>query len=108
MTLFIIAKMMGHKQMAKLDFFDYINGITIGSIAAELATELEEPLKPLVAMLIYGSVAIGFIILAHKFIIFTPIQQKDCTLRIYRYNMKKYIFFYQFINKFIIEILPYM
>lgn len=40
-SLFIIAKIMGHKQMAQLDFFDYITGVTIGSIAAELATELK-------------------------------------------------------------------
>jgi uncharacterized membrane protein YcaP (DUF421 family) len=53
--------------MAQLDFFDYINGITIGSIAAELATELEEPLKPLIAMIVYGIVALGLTIIAHKF-----------------------------------------
>ena len=40
-ALFGTAKLMGHKQVAQLDFFDYISGITIGSIAAELATELE-------------------------------------------------------------------
>ena len=43
LALFVIAKIMGHKQVAQLDFFDYITGITIGSIAAELATELETP-----------------------------------------------------------------
>ena len=42
-VLFIIAKFMGHKQMAQLDFFDYISGITIGSIAAEMATDLQSP-----------------------------------------------------------------
>ena len=42
-ALFWIAKFIGHKQIAQLDFFDYITGITIGSIAAEMATELEEP-----------------------------------------------------------------
>ena len=39
-VLFLIAKFIGHKQIAQLDFFDYITGITIGSIAAEMATEL--------------------------------------------------------------------
>ena len=34
-ALFLIAKFIGHKQIAQLDFFDYITGITIGSIAAE-------------------------------------------------------------------------
>ena len=37
-TLFIAAKLIGHKQISQLDFFDYITGITIGSIAAEMAT----------------------------------------------------------------------
>ena len=66
LTLFIIAKMMGHKQVAQLDFFDYITGITIGSIAAELATELESPWKPLIAMIIYGLLSAGFSILENK------------------------------------------
>ena len=57
-SLFLIAKIMGHKQMSQLDFFDYITGITIGSIAAELATELEAPLKPLIAMGVYGIVTL--------------------------------------------------
>lgn len=80
--------------MAQLDFFDYITGITIGSIAAELATELEEPEKPLIAMVIYGAVALGLTILAHKFpktrkyINGTPtIIMNDG--KIYRKNMKK-------------------
>ena len=39
-AIFVITKIMGHKQVAQLDFFDYVSGITVGSIAAELATEL--------------------------------------------------------------------
>lgn len=66
-ALFIITKIMGHKQMAQLDFFDYITGITIGSIAAELATELEQPWKPLIAMVIYGGVSILLSVLINKF-----------------------------------------
>ena len=65
-TLFIIAKIMGHKQVAQLDFFDYISGITIGSIAAELATELEAPYKPLIALVIYGLASLLLNLLAHK------------------------------------------
>ncbi len=66
-TLFIIAKIMGHKQISQLDFFDYVCGITIGSIAAELATELEAPEKPLVAMIVYGAISLFLNLLAHKF-----------------------------------------
>lgn len=57
-ALFLIAKIMGHKQMSQLDFFDYICGITIGSIGAELATELETPLNPLISIGVYGLIAV--------------------------------------------------
>ena len=66
-SLFIIAKLMGHKQMSQLDFFDYVTGITIGSIAAELATELEEPWKPLISMVIYGGISVALSFIANKF-----------------------------------------
>ena len=93
-ALFIIAKIMGHKQMSQLDFFDYITGITIGSIAAELATELEKPLQPLIAMTVYGIIAVGLTLItsklpkARKFINGTPtiIMNRG---KIYRKNMKK-------------------
>lgn len=93
-TLFIIAKIIGHKQMSQLDFFDYITGITIGSIAAELATEIEEPLKPFVAMIVYG--AITFILSVatrkmpriRKFVNGTPTIIMN-NGKIYRKNLKK-------------------
>lgn len=53
-ALFILTKLMGNKQLSQLSMFDYIIGITIGSIAAEMATELEEFTKPLIAMVIYA------------------------------------------------------
>ena len=42
-TLFIIAKLLGKKQVAELDFIDYVTGISIGSIAAEMAFNTKEP-----------------------------------------------------------------
>ena len=93
-SLFIIAKLLGHKQMAQLDFFDYITGITIGSIAAELATELESPWKPLLSMAIYGAASIGLSFIAQKisktrkFINGTPTIVMD-NGKLYRDNMKK-------------------
>ncbi len=65
-ALFIITKIMGHKQVAQLDFFDYVSGITIGSIGAELATELEKPYKPLIALAVYGLASIILNLIAHK------------------------------------------
>ena len=56
-TLFILTKLMGNRQMSQLSMFDYINGITIGSIAAELATDLEGDFwQPVVAMAVYAVV----------------------------------------------------
>ena len=93
-SLFIIAKIMGHKQIAQLDFFDYITGITIGSIAAELATELESPWKPLIAMIIYGLVSMGLTLVAHKFPKTRKFVNGAPTIimnngKLYRKNMKK-------------------
>lgn len=58
LMLFILTKLMGNKQMSQLSMFDYIVGITIGSIAAEMATNLEEFEKPLLAMVIYALLSI--------------------------------------------------
>ena len=93
-ALFIIAKIIGHKQMSQLDFFDYITGITIGSIAAELATELEKPLYPLTAMAVYGAVTFLLAVTTsrfprtRKFINGTPTIIMN-NGKIYRKNMKK-------------------
>lgn len=57
-VLFILTKLMGNKQISQLSMFDYVIGITIGSIAAELATDLEDPLQPVEAMIIYGLAAV--------------------------------------------------
>lgn len=42
-TLFVISKLLGKKQLAELDFIDYVTGISIGSIAAEMSTETDTP-----------------------------------------------------------------
>ena len=94
-TLFLIAKVIGHKQMAQLDFFDYVTGITIGSIAAELATTLDSPWwKPFVSMIVYGAIAVLLSWLTAKFprtrkyINGTPTIVLD-NGKLYRQNMKK-------------------
>ena len=42
-ALLLLTRLMGKKQMSQLTFFHYITGITIGSIAANIAGESEEP-----------------------------------------------------------------
>ncbi len=93
-ALFIVAKLMGHKQVAQLDFFDYISGITIGSIGAELATELEAPWKPLIALGMYGVVSILLDLLTSKFSKIRKYINGTPTIlmnegKIYRKNLKK-------------------
>lgn len=66
LVLFGLAKLMGRRQISQLDMFDYITGITIGSIAAELATELEKPLQPLIAMIVIGLLTVLMNILTDK------------------------------------------
>ena len=94
-TLFLIAKLVGHKQVAQLEVFDYITGITIGSIAAELATALDKPWwKPTIAMLVFGAVTVGLSFLtrvlprSRKFINGTPTIILN-NGKLYYENMKK-------------------
>lgn len=69
-TLLILTKLMGNREMSQLSMFDYINGITIGSIAAELATsEFTDSVKPFVAMLVYAAVNILLAIVNEKSVI---------------------------------------
>lgn len=42
LSLFLISKILGKKQIAQLEFIDYVLGISIGSIAAEMATDISD------------------------------------------------------------------
>lgn len=65
--LFLLTKLMGNKQVSQMTIFDYVTGITIGSIAAEMATDLEEGFhRPLTAMIIYGVIAVLLSVLTNK------------------------------------------
>lgn len=77
--LFFITKMMGKKQISELNFFDYIVGITIGSIAADISLDIEKNMiAGIAALFIYGFISyiISFVsiksILARRFIIGVP------------------------------------
>ena len=66
-ALFILTKLIGNKQISELNMFDYVNGITIGSIAAEMATTLDSSfIQPLIAMVIYALVTFVLSIAANK------------------------------------------
>ncbi|NCB30035.1 MAG: DUF421 domain-containing protein [Clostridia bacterium] len=58
-ALFLLCKLIGYKQIANMSLFDYVTGITIGSIAAEMATaDHPDYFKPLLAMFIYALAAV--------------------------------------------------
>ena len=66
-VLFCIAKLMGNKQISQLSVFDYIIGITIGNIAAEMATSITDSwVEPFTAILVYGFVAFFISIISMK------------------------------------------
>lgn len=67
-VLLIITRILGYRQLSELSLFDYVNGITIGSIAAELATaEKIEMIGPIFAsMIIYGIATLFIAFLTDK------------------------------------------
>ena len=42
-SLFIVTKMLGKKQVSQLSLFDYVMGISIGNFAAEISINTELP-----------------------------------------------------------------
>lgn len=94
-VLFLLTKLMGNRQMSQLSMFDYIIGITIGSIAAEMATALEgDFLKPLIAMAVYALLAFFFSWLTSKSLKCRRMITGETRIlldsgKIYRNNLKK-------------------
>lgn len=65
--LFFLAKLMGFKQISQFTYFDYVVGITIGSIAAQMSFDREIPYHyPVIAMIIYALIALGFSLVTLK------------------------------------------
>ena len=52
-VMFVFTRIGGKRQIAQMSPFDYLNAITVGSIGAELATNLEQWWRPLSALIIY-------------------------------------------------------
>lgn len=57
-TLFLVTKMIGKKQVSQLSLFDYVIGISIGNFAAEMSINLEtNEFTGTLAVIIFGLVA---------------------------------------------------
>lgn len=66
-VLFVFAKLIGKRQISDMSMFDYINSITIGSIAGEMATGVEQNMwVGVIAMSVYGFIALFVDILNRK------------------------------------------
>jgi uncharacterized membrane protein YcaP (DUF421 family) len=58
MALFFLTKLLGRKQVSQLSAFDYVIGISMGSIAAEMTINTDAPFfDGLVAMIAYALIA---------------------------------------------------
>lgn len=56
--LFFITKLLGKKQISQLSLFDYIVGITIGSIAADISLDLEKSfISGITSLLVFGIIS---------------------------------------------------
>lgn len=94
-TLFFLTKITGNRQLSHMTMFDYINSITIGSIAAEFATSLENDfVKPLVAMIIYALADLAISTLTNKSLMLRKFFAGQPIIlyedgKIYKENMKK-------------------
>lgn len=93
-AIFLLTKLMGNKQVSQMNLFDYVIGITVGSIAAEMATELDTPENSLVAMVVYAVAAVCISLWTNKslgaqrIITGKPLILMDGGV-IYRENLKK-------------------
>ena len=64
--LFTIAKIMGKKQISQMNLYDYIIGITMGSIAADISLDIEKNIiAGVTSLVIYGlfSILVTFLTL---------------------------------------------
>lgn len=67
LVLFFLTKLMGFKQISQLNLFDYIVGISIGSIAAQMAFDPDIPYyAPITAMTVYATIEVCISLLTTK------------------------------------------
>ena len=79
-VLFFVIKMLGKKQISQLNIFDYVIGISLGNLAAEMTINSDiSIINGILAMVIYGSCSlfVSFItnksIIARRFISGVPV-----------------------------------
>lgn len=94
-VLFVLSRIMGYRAISELSFFDYVVGITIGSIAAEMSTNMDmEWWKGVTAMVIYVLLDVLFTVLSQKNVLARQIISGNPIIliykgKIYKKNLKK-------------------
>ena len=69
-TLFLVTKMLGKKQVSQLSLFDYVIGISIGNFAAEMTINTESQyMNGIVSVVMFGLVAYVVSIVTMKSIV---------------------------------------
>ena len=94
-TLFLITKLIGKKQVSQLSLFDYVIGISIGNFAAEMIINLEsEEIYGILAVVIFGVIAYLVSLLTMKSITLRRFFSGEPTVliqngKIYKEGLKK-------------------
>jgi uncharacterized membrane protein YcaP (DUF421 family) len=66
-VLFILSKVLGKKQVAQLEFIDYVVGISIGSIAAQMSVDSNIPYYHfIIAMAVYAIFDLSITLVSRK------------------------------------------
>ncbi|MBQ5683174.1 MAG: DUF421 domain-containing protein, partial [Peptococcaceae bacterium] len=66
-VLLVLTRILGKQQVSQLTFYEYLNGITFGSIAANMATiELEKVPDHIIGLITYGALTLAVSWLAVK------------------------------------------
>ena len=94
-VVFVLSRIMGYRAISELSFFDYVVGITIGSVAAEMSTNIDmEWWKGVTAMVIYALLDVLFTVLSQKNVLARQIISGNPIIliykgKIYKKNLKK-------------------
>ena len=94
-VLFVLSRIMGYRAISELSFFDYVVGITIGSVAAEMSTNIDmEWWKGVTAMVIYALLDVLFTVQTKKNVLARQIISGNPIIliykgKIYKKNLKK-------------------
>lgn len=94
-TLLLYTRVLGKQQMGNLTYFDYINGITIGSMAGTLATDLSSKAwVHWLGLTVYVSIVFGIQYMDQKSRFFSKVVDGEPTvvmqnMKILERNLKK-------------------